>query len=479
MSDSEDEPWLLPHIILSAVIRFSLVLYGLFHDQVFTLKYTDVDYSVFTDGALFVSEGRSPFLRNGYRYSPLMAVVVLPNIYFTRVFGKLVFVLFDLLTGYMIYKVLEKLPRLVSRNAMVSSCLLWFYNPLPIVVSTRGSSDSIQTFLVLLLMYLLTTRRTLLAGLVFGLAIHVKLYPVIYVFAIFFVLRRQPSHHHYHHHSLKEKGSKVDNEITNFASSSRSTSCLIDKLSPGRDKVNGDNFKKNLWIWNPFTKQRMTFFFSAMVSFTVTTGLAYHLYGLKYINEAWIYHFTRKDSQHNFSIYFYLYHLGFSPLIESFIARIAFIPQILVIIFTVKWYLLDSIIVGQRLRENSASLSVGEQVLFAKFLFACFCQTFMFVHLNKVITSQYFLWYLCLFPLTFPFLHGIFLRGRQHLVTLFWWLTGQGIWLLTAYLLEFRRMTALLPVVWTASLLFLSINMWIIHRFQTNFNIVSTIVHQD
>lgn len=78
-------------ILISAILRLILVFYGEWQDAHMEVPYTDVDYLVFSDASAMVASGRSPFERSTYRYSPLLAFLLLPNSWIHRCWGKFLF----------------------------------------------------------------------------------------------------------------------------------------------------------------------------------------------------------------------------------------------------------------------------------------------------------------------------------------------------------------------------------------------------
>ena len=93
--------------------------------------------------------------------------------------------------------------------------------------------------------------------------------------------------------------------------------------------------------------------------------------------------------------------------------------------------------------------------------FCLFCQTFIFVVYNKVCTSQYFLWYLSLFPLVIPRLQ---LTKYEAITSLLLWGFTQASWLLPAYFLEFKGYNTF-QFIWIESLAFFSANIGLLSKF--------------
>jgi len=163
---------------VAVLIRLGLLIYGEWQDKNFALKFTDIDYHVFSDAARHVLDGKSPFLRPTYRYSPLLAFLLVPNHQAFFSFGKVLFVMCDLLVGVIIYLILTA--RGVQKTKINFSVSLWLLNPLTATVSSRGNAESILALLVLLTLYFIVSRHIFAAGICFGLAIHFKVFPIVY-----------------------------------------------------------------------------------------------------------------------------------------------------------------------------------------------------------------------------------------------------------------------------------------------------------
>lgn len=84
----------------AAALRAGLLALGAWQDARLQVKYTDIDYEVVTDGAAFLAAGQSPYARSTYRYTPLLAAALLPNVTVHKAWGKLLFCGADLLAAW-------------------------------------------------------------------------------------------------------------------------------------------------------------------------------------------------------------------------------------------------------------------------------------------------------------------------------------------------------------------------------------------
>lgn len=378
-------------VTLGFMLRLLLILYGEWQDRTMLVKYTDVDYYVFTDAAEFITKGLSPYLHPTYRYTPLLAWILQPNIYFLQLFGKLLFILFDVLSGYLIYSILKSSGNGTERSNICA--YLWLFNPIAATVSSRGNAESIMAFLVLFTMKMLHEGKITIAGMFYGLSVHFKIYPVIYALPVYLYL------------DDGKKKLMTDSGILRW---------MIHILWPN--------------------KKRLIFITSSVTVFGLCTGFCYHWYGWEFLHQTYLYHVTRKDIHHNFSVYFYMLYLTADSGYITAIGLITFIPQmLLLLVFSVRYH------------QN---------------LPLCwFLNTFAFVTYNKVCTSQYFLWYLCLVPVMLPDLR-MSLRKAASIILL--WFAGQGLWLGFAYLLEFEGWNTLI-FLWISGLIFFIINIYVMN----------------
>jgi phosphatidylinositol glycan class M len=119
-------------------------------------KYTDTDYDVFTDAATLVYNGRSPYERHTYRYTPLVAYMSTINNVTHYVASKIIFCIIDIIMGYIIWELLDVQNENKSKNIYYVAFLL--LNPASFIMSTRGSNDCVITLLVLAALYFILKR---------------------------------------------------------------------------------------------------------------------------------------------------------------------------------------------------------------------------------------------------------------------------------------------------------------------------------
>jgi phosphatidylinositol glycan class M len=139
---------LIVHAIISFLFRILFILVGEFYDKDIAGNgplYTDIDYRVVTDAANHILHNESPYRRTTYRYTPLLAYLLTPNIFLDENWGKLIFSICDVFVGLLIGWILSSHQRKYA--------LLWFYNPISAIIATRGSYESIVAMMVLATLY--------------------------------------------------------------------------------------------------------------------------------------------------------------------------------------------------------------------------------------------------------------------------------------------------------------------------------------
>lgn len=397
------------HILAGTVLRILLIIYADFHDENSDLKYTDIDYKVFTGAARHVVKGGSPYMRHTYRYSPLIAYLMIPNIILHKDLGKLLFSIFDILISIAIkvfvkhhldYKNKEK-----AEKVAVYCSLFWLYNPFSLVISTRGSADSIPCFFIIISILFLHTDilkgllKYALSGILLGISIHLRLYPLVFSFPMY--------------------------------------------LSIGDYKINRNTGIKEGFLALLPNKKQIILALSCIITLAVVTYAMYALYGYEFLFETYIYHLFRKDTKHNFSIFFYYLYLTMDQLSFDIVKTISQIFEG-IILFVV-----------------SLAFGCDPKTL----PLALFCQAFVLVAYNTVMTSQYFIWFLSLLPLIVQHMN---MTLTKTLLLVIIWASTQGGWLFYAYLVEFQGKEAFL-FLWLKSVVFFFANIYVLAQIIKNY----------
>ncbi|KAL5358651.1 GPI mannosyltransferase 1 [Aspergillus floccosus] len=389
-------------VYISAIaLRAILLIYGAWQDSHSAVKYTDIDYLVFTDAARYFAHGATPYARDTYRYTPLLAWLLLPTTWSAPgcfAFGKALFALADVLAGWLIAKSLESAygmrPAMARKYASV-----WLLNPMVANISTRGSSEGLLCVLVVALVWAALRGRVTLAGVLLGLAVHFKIYPFIYGVSMLCWLR---------------PGSQTEKK----------------KEGPGKKQSLIEQAVAQV------TPARVHLTLTALATFSALNITMYMHYGVPFLQHTYLHHLTRIDHRHNFSPYGTLLYLSAAGDAAGRFEALAFIPQLLLSVVAIPLVLARKSLPG-----------------------AMMAQTFAFVTFNKVCTSQYFLWYLVFLPFYLP---QSSLRSRLGVVVLALWVGAQVLWLQQGYNLEFLGISTFVPGLFLAGLGFFAVNVWIL-----------------
>lgn len=363
----------MPLFAAATALRAVMLVYGLWQDANSPVKYTDIDYLVFTDAARFTFApnqhqqhpsgtalaAASPYTRETYRYTPLLAWMLWPTVLpgaFWFSFGKILFAAADLAAGWLLLLVLRRHMGMPTDRALKFASI-WLLNPMVATISTRGSSEGLLGVMVMALLYTVLERRVVLAGLLLGFSVHFKIYPFIYAPAIVWWMdasrmKRVQS---------DSKAIKDGPEQARF-SAPRGAAQLIQEF---------------------LTLERIQLAVVSLATFALLNVSMYAIYGMPFLEHTFLHHVTRIDHRHNFSPYNVLLYLSSSAATTASgepmdmispataggssigVESVAFLPQLLLSTVLIP-------LVGAKKNLPATMLA----------------QTFAFVTFNKVCTSQ-------------------------------------------------------------------------------------------
>ena len=380
---------------VSLTLRYLIIIITEYLYYNYGVLYTDIDYHVFSDGAKHVAKLESPYERETYRYTPLLAVLMVPNVKIWYPIGKFLLSTIDVGVGYLIEKLLKIQQKQskedITFNEVIKAendeafynyaSLFYLYNPFTIVICTRGSADCIITFLVLLSLIYLEKKKYILSSIIYGFAVHFKIYPIIYAPSIFLYLL------------YKEFIKNKTKEFPPIPFCQRLFFKLVSTIK--------------MFFNYLFTKVAMTYIIISSGIFFVFLGIFYKLIGYKFLYEYLLYHLIRKDHRHNYSIFYYTIYLTY---------------------------------------DNP----------FSKYL-----------HFNKVITAQYFIWYLSLIPLIIHRNLLFSVKKWLALIMFIIWVILELYWNRFSHLLEYEGKNYFMSM-WIINIFFFLINCLFIYEIIVN-----------
>lgn len=295
----------------------------------------------------------------------------------------------------------------------IYSVIAWLFNPFTFTIGTRGNCEPIVCAVILWIITCIMRGKVCQAAIWYGFIVHFRIYPIIYALPLVLVLDPRYLQSGQKAVLMKWSSRQVELPQSSDATEPRTFCAVLVRMLSGT---------------------RILFGLISGGIFLGCTGLFYYLYGMEFLHEALLYHLTRADPRHNFSMYFYHIYLNYERELSIMEKLVSFLPQFAVQLVLIFCFALD--------------------------LPFCFlAQTVAFVAFNKVITAQYFVWFFCLLPVVMPW--SKMKLKWQGLFCMLCWMGTQLHWLLWGYLLEFKGKNVFLQL-WIGSLLFLAANIFVL-----------------
>lgn len=287
----------------------------------------------------------------------------------------------------------------VSSATVRCVCIgLWLYSPFTATISTRGNGEAIVVCMLMGLVYMLEKRRVVLAAVLYGLAVHWRIYPIVFAPSILIHLAHDSS-------IGKEKKSNVWNVFRTYVS--------VDGLVFG--------------------------VLSGLV-FLFLGGAMHWFYGMEFLEETYLYHLSRVDPRHNFSPYFYPAYLraGSVDGLDD----------------TGMWFSMAGLAMQLFVSHRVASTDIAMAFMIQSMAFVCFNKVS-----TAQYFVWYLSWLPLVLPQLLK--HGGRRENRGLIAAAIAWPLGLAHWLGWAYMLEFQGYPVHL-FVWGAGIVFFAINVWCI-----------------
>nr|XP_013799261.1 PREDICTED: GPI mannosyltransferase 1 [Apteryx mantelli mantelli] len=204
-------------------------------------------------------------------------------------------------------------------------------------VSSRGNAEALVALLVLAALYYAEGGSMGKAAACYGLAVHLKIYPLTYALPIALHLQGQS----------KRRGS---------GGAANAGRC-------GRAR-----FPLLRYLWQLLVNRDVLLFGTVAGSVLgALTVVFYYLYGWEFLEHAYLYHLTRRDIRHNFSPYFYMLYLTAESKWSFALGLAAFLPQLLLLL-------------------------VVSIAFYRDLAFCCFLHTAIFIALKPALKCKYKMW---------------------------------------------------------------------------------------